>query len=237
VVTTGPHRTALPPAAAWLALGGFLLAILGAAAASIAAALVTDELVVVLLAGQGVLWAILVGTVFRASRRYGSGSLTRDFPVALQGRDLLSGFGWSLVMRLAGGLGALAVALALGEAVDVPDQLEPFDDDRTALVAALVLAVVGAPFVEELFFRGLVMRSLRPRFGTVGALVLQALLFAVAHASVTASISQNLLLLAALGAAGLVLGFVAHRSRRLGPAIAAHAWFNLTTAVIVIAMG
>ncbi|MDA8392606.1 MAG: CPBP family intramembrane metalloprotease [Actinomycetota bacterium] len=118
-----------------------------------------------------------------------------------------------------------------------------------ALVLLGVLIVVAAPTVEELFFRGLVLRSLEGHFGYPragaraegrrgaggdarrrrsggaagrwAAAVVSALLFGVAHVEP--------LQLLGLAAFGLALATMAQATGRLGPGIVAHAAFNATS--------
>jgi membrane protease YdiL (CAAX protease family) len=104
--------------------------------------------------------------------------------------------------------------------------------------ALIVLATVaGAPFFEELFFRGVLLRALARLFGRWGGLVGPALaivasgvLFALAHAE-----SLQLLGLAVFG---VVRGGVSYRTGRLGMSIIAHASFNslALSAVVVPAL-
>jgi membrane protease YdiL (CAAX protease family) len=230
-----PGLPALPARALGVALVGLMGSFALAATAGITAEVVTGELTAVLLAGQAGLWGGLLATVWYASRRYGSGSVVRDLGFRFARRDVLVGLGVSVLARLAAAAAAAVVLVALGEEAAIPDQLEPFRQDRTALMAALVLAVVGAPIVEELYFRGLVMGALRPLVGRAAAIAVQGALFAVLHAQVTGTLTQNLALVAALWGVGVVLGVTAHRAGRLGPAVWAHAWFNLATAVVVFA--
>ena len=75
-----------------------------------------------------------------------------------------------------------------------------------------------SPIVEELFFRGLLQRSLLRWMGPAPAIALQAGVFAFTH--------FQKLQFAALFAFGVVLGYLAHRTGRLGPGIAAHMVFN-----------
>ncbi|HUI04537.1 MAG TPA: CPBP family intramembrane glutamic endopeptidase [Acidimicrobiales bacterium] len=92
-----------------------------------------------------------------------------------------------------------------------------------AVIGALTVLVV--PVVEELFFRGLVLRSLLrllrgagPRAGPVAAVLVTGLIFGLAH--------FEALELLGLVAFGVVLSAMAVRFRRLGPSIFAHATFN-----------
>ena len=80
-----------------------------------------------------------------------------------------------------------------------------------------VLAVVPA-VAEELAFRGVVLGALLRRMQAPGALVLQALLFALLHGS--------LFRLLPTFALGLLLGLLTLRTRSLWPAMLAHALNN-----------
>jgi membrane protease YdiL (CAAX protease family) len=94
-------------------------------------------------------------------------------------------------------------------------------------VILLVLIVgIGAPIVEEIFYRGLAQRSLIRRFGPLWGIVLSSVLFAGSH--------LELLQFPALVAAGAVFGVLAYRFGRLGPAIVAHMVFNMTAVVALL---
>jgi len=93
--------------------------------------------------------------------------------------------------------------------------------------------VVGAPFFEELFFRGVVLRALARLFGRWGgwvgptlAIVVSGLLFGAIHA--------ELLQFAGLAVFGVLLGAVSYRTGRLGMNIVAHASFNLLALTAVV---
>jgi membrane protease YdiL (CAAX protease family) len=93
-------------------------------------------------------------------------------------------------------------------------------------VVLAILITLGAPLVEELFFRGLLQRSLLRRLGPTLAITLSSAAFGLVH-------YQPLQLLG-LTAFGVVLGVLAWRTGRLGAGIVAHVCFNLVT---VIALG
>jgi membrane protease YdiL (CAAX protease family) len=63
-----------------------------------------------------------------------------------------------------------------------PVLASPGEDTATAILGGFA-AVVCAPVVEEIFFRGLLYRSLRNRMGIVRAAVLAGILFGAAHAT------------------------------------------------------
>jgi len=80
-----------------------------------------------------------------------------------------------------------------------------------------------APVVEELFYRGLLLRSLERSLPRAAALVTSALIFGAVH--------FELRLLPGLFIAGLVFGWLVQRSGRLGPGIFAHIGFNSVTII------
>ncbi len=99
-----------------------------------------------------------------------------------------------------------------------------------AFVLIAVMTTVGAPLVEECFFRGVLYRGLaqswRERWGRRGvalAMVSSGLLFGLAHGEVVQ--------LPGLAVTGIVLAFVYERSRRLLPSVLVHIGFNSLTII------
>ena len=97
------------------------------------------------------------------------------------------------------------------------------------VVLFFLMVAVGAPIAEELFFRGLLLRSLENRFGTAWAVVGSSVAFGATH--------FQALQFPALTAAGAVFALLAVRSGRLGPAIFAHMAFNTATVVTLVWFG
>jgi uncharacterized protein len=102
-----------------------------------------------------------------------------------------------------------------------------------------VFTVIGAPFFEELFFRGLLLRALCRLFApggfarsngrsvaVVAAVALDGILFGLTHAE-----WQQLAGLALFGA---ILAAVSYRTGRLGMNIVAHASFNLVAVLAIL---
>ncbi len=101
------------------------------------------------------------------------------------------------------------------------------DGPIDVVLLVLIVGVMAAVF-EEIFYRGLVQRALLKRgLPPAAAIGITAVFFAAAH--------FQLLQLPGLIVAGLVFGVLAHRSGRLGPAIAAHLVFNMITVVSLLA--
>lgn len=96
--------------------------------------------------------------------------------------------------------------------------------DTWPKVAVLVLFVgVGAPVVEEFFYRGVVQRWLVDTAGPVVGITVASVIFGAVHLS--------LIEFAPLATVGAVLGYLYWRTGRLLPAIVAHTTFNMITLV------
>jgi membrane protease YdiL (CAAX protease family) len=102
------------------------------------------------------------------------------------------------------------------------------------LIVLAVLVCLGSPVVEELLFRGLLLRSLLgafqglgPRLATVLSIFVTALVFGLVH--------FEALQFLGLAGFGVVLGILAWKTRRLGPSIVAHMAFNTVTIIAIVA--
>ena len=109
---------------------------------------------------------------------------------------------------------------------DAPNQRLTGGSHGTGYMVIAVLTVVGAPFFEELFFRGVLLRALARLFGRVGgwvgpslAIVVTGVLFGLAHAE-----SLQLLGLATFG---IIFSSSPTAPAGLGMNMVAHATFNL----------
>jgi membrane protease YdiL (CAAX protease family) len=96
-------------------------------------------------------------------------------------------------------------------------------------VALVVAGGILGPVVEEIFFRGAILRSLR-RVHTAGLTLFgTSLLFAAAH------LDPRSFLPAFLG--GLAMGYVRILSGSLWPAILLHAAFNSSSVMVAVTLG
>ena len=218
-------------------LGDFLVGVFGGyALASLIAAIWyavsgEDELN---LAGQAVsqmgLWTGMVGAAVVASHRKGAGTLAEDF--GLKGK--WSDIGLGLLVALAVQLLVLpGIAYLLRPLLGEPEVSGPVQDlldkSQGLAFAGLILSVaVGAPIVEELFFRGLLLRSLQRRVPDWAAVAVSALAFGIAHGSAL-PVDAVVLVMVSLTVFGAILAVMAIRTGRLGPSIVTHAVFNLFT--------
>lgn len=187
--------------------------------------LVYIALSVLLSYGPSVAWGVYV------RRRWGSGRLA-----SLGWKFRWSDLGWGPLTWLAAVLSQSVVAAAV-LIFDIPlssniDGTGDFDADRAYLIATLVAAVIAAPIVEEIVFRGLVMRGFLSRMGPVAAIGLQGVLFGVAHIDPVRGVG-NIGLAMVLSGVGIAFGVSAYITHRLGPTVIAHAIFNAVVLTIV----
>src|SRR5205085_4278302 len=111
-------------------------------------------------------------------------NLRRDFGLRSRGLDPLTGFGLSWAGRLA----AVIVVVPL---VIISRRFSGGNDRILRLVRGhpgdyaivAVIAVIGAPIVEELFFRGLLLRVLETSWPAPAAIAGQAVIFGLCHIS------------------------------------------------------
>jgi len=224
-------------------LGDVLLGFsVGLAGAQIALALIlsatgrtveqADELPLSLVAvSQAGLWIGLLGVPVVATRLKGRG-LVADLDLRGRWSDLWVGGSigaalqlfvlpllyWPILRLLDKGPSDLE-----GPARELTDRA----DGPLGVVLLVLIVGIGAPVVEEVFYRGLFQRALLKRgLPPVVAIGTNALVFGASH--------LQLLQLPALVLFGVVAGVLAHRSGRLGPAITAHIAFNMVTVIALL---
>lgn len=176
------------------------------------------------------LWTGLLGVPLLATRLRGNGpvadlgwwSTWRDVPVGL-------GIGVACQLVL---VPLVTLPIFLLSDVDRDEVAAPAREltDRATGFGVLVLVlvvVVAAPVAEEVFYRGLLQRTVARHWPIWPTMIVVSLLFAASH--------QQLIQFPALAAFGLVLAVLAHRTGRLGRNTWAHVGFNATTVVVLLA--
>lgn len=118
------------------------------------------------------------------------------------------------------------------EVADVLSSLE----STAAQITTIVVAVVLAPVIEEVIFRGVLLKALWKRSRRV-AMAISALVFALFHLlglDPARFLEAAAIVLPQLFIVGLILAWITFRSRRLGPAIFLHSGFNLLAAIALL---
>jgi membrane protease YdiL (CAAX protease family) len=182
------------------------------------------------------LWIGFIGAPWLASRTQGTRNFVRDLGLRFRPIDVLG-----IAIGLGGQL--LVVLMYAPFQHDIhdfngPSQRLTGGSHGGGFVIIAIATVVFAPAMEELFFRGLLLKALVRLFtplraaggartaGVVLAVLADGLLFGLAHG--------EWVQLAGLAVFGAILATVSYRTGRLGMNTVAHATFNLV-AIIAIA--
>ncbi|WP_166793339.1 CPBP family intramembrane glutamic endopeptidase [Cryobacterium lactosi] len=184
-----------------------------------------------------VAWVPLLGAVLIFCFGFGTRSLVRDIGLLFRPLDVLWGLTVGVVARVLAtiveiaGYGRMGSAGAtLGEPVR----------DLWWLFVVLLAPVVLSPFIEEMFFRGLVLRSVRgaasgravsPAVAAGTAVVVSAAVFALVHVIDTGSVTATVVIGVSTFLFGLGAGALTVMTGRLGGAIVAHVTFNALVVV------
>jgi len=130
------------------------------------------------------------------------------------------------------------ITLAVWTLQNVLEQLFPlarwqqamFDQMMSHGLASVVTGCVIAPVLEEMLFRGIILRSFLGQYSRRGAILGSAFLFGLAH--------LNIYQFAAAVALGAISGWLYERTRSLWPCILLHASYNsLVTAIYFVLTG
>jgi uncharacterized protein len=185
------------------------------------------------------LWVGFIGAPWLASRTQGTRHFFRDLGVRFRVIDLVG------------------IAIGIGGQILVAIMYAPFQHDihdfngpsqkltggshGAGFIVIAIFTVLFAPMMEELFFRGLLLKSLvrlltrigapggARTVGVVVAVILDGLLFGLAHG--------EWVQLAGLATFGMILAAVSYRTGRLGMNMVAHASFNLVAIIAIAASG
>ncbi len=198
-------------------------------------------------------WIGLLGTAVWACRRHGTGNLIRDLGLTFKPIDLAIGLGAGLGLRFAVGIWAIVYSSLTGQ--QPTSNLDSILENGLGTgfwlaTNMLAIAVIG-PVIEEIFFRGLGLRSAlaslwrrsgTPRFADPRrriwvSIAVTSTIFALLHVSEVNDLTSAAVLLPGLFLAGWVLARLTIWSGRLGPAIVTHVVFNGVAVAALLALG
>ena len=185
-------------------------------------------------------YAWMTVVLFLASRLRGLRTLRDDFGWSIEPIDLLTGSAAAVLLF------AVAFVVApIVRSLGAPESNIHLTGDHAfdAVRVFLLPTVLAAP-VEELLFRGLLMRwiriaLLRRRAESQTAavhvsVVVSAGAFALAHLHEAFTLGGVVNLSLQTFALGIVAGYLATRTGRLGPAVVAHGLHNAIVGIIVL---
>ncbi|NNN22073.1 MAG: CPBP family intramembrane metalloprotease [Acidimicrobiales bacterium] len=178
-------------------------------------------------------WVGLVGTVVLASRFRGTGSLVKDLGLRVKLIDVPLGLSIGVACQVVAGwliyLPFYHLVPSLKQNLSTPAKQLTGSGHGVTFLALAILICICAPFVEELFFRGLLLSSLKTSlkrgFGQKAtkwlSISISAVVFGLVH--------FELLQLPGLIILGLVLGYMVTKTGRLATSMFTHAGFNAVT--------
>jgi membrane protease YdiL (CAAX protease family) len=139
-------------------------------------------------------------------------------------------FGARIVIAVIAGIATHGKALKESENIHVKSV--------TVFTAILLIAVVviAAPFVEEIVFRGLLLRTFLRRMTFWPAALLSTLIFALGHTYEVSTLTGAITLAAVVGSLGLTNCLLNRYTDRLAAGMIVHASFN-GLAVLVLLLG
>lgn len=184
------------------------------------------------------LWSSLIVACKFAVVRHGTGSL-RDLGLTkLSWRQVGLGTLVGVITRFVAG--ALAIALyELFPEEQWRQSAAPgtaIDRNAVSIFVLTLILVVGAPFFEELFFRGLVQGAFTSRTGARFALFAQAICFGAVHYRIGMNLAQTTVTVVTIALVGGVLGSLRWHSEKLGPGMVAHGVFNAIAALVLFTL-
>jgi hypothetical protein len=246
----GLHPTPLAPTGApvaswgWLeAVGIYLLAFLAAGIATIPvfaamgeesdlASIVATVAAALTIIGVVLLWLSRAHPGWRSIVRMP----TRRAWSADAGAGVLFGIGlYPLAVVVVGGIILVVLQAISGETVRAPEQV-PEDLSPVGLAVTVVYAVAIAPFGEELFFRGVLFRALRDRYGfPVGALG-SGVAFGLIH-YIPGPLIDAVLLMLVMTFVGAAFAFIYERRGSFTAPWVAHITFNVIGLALILGFG
>ena len=209
-------------------LGAVLLAVtLSVALPSLIGRSLSPEIAAVL--GYLAYWLPLLGVALLVRRRRWDGA----HPIAwrLTPIDVLWGLGAGFLLRAI----AAGIELAMRGYIAAPIMVTPWGtSDIFTLMLALVAPMLLAPLVEELFFRGTLLTSLKRSGRAIGAVVLGATIFALPHALTSTSTTDALVRFSSAVVLGAGAGALAVSTGRVGASMIAHVAFNASLLLLLV---
>ena len=186
-------------------------------------------------------YSALAFAVVRASRRKGLRSLAADFGLSFAPIDAVIGVAVGLAIK---GLSVAVTLAAIAVTGNTPDEgnLTLSRDVLWIVLGGVVVTSMLAPVVEELFFRGLMFRSVRniflrgdraldsraQRHAVATAIVANSVLFMLLHSWQATDVTLLIALALSTLLVGIANSFLVAITGRLGPGIIAHVVFNAT---------
>jgi membrane protease YdiL (CAAX protease family) len=144
-----------------------------------------------------------------------------------------SGFGIAFVLRIV--IAVIANAFTDGRAAGEAQNLRLSTVNLAIIVILVVVVGICAPLIEELVFRGLLLRTFMRRMGFWPAAILSTVIFALFHVYEVDTLAGAITLALSVASFGLVNCVLVRYTARLAPGIGVHMATNLLAVVVLAA--
>lgn len=192
---------------------------------------VNDAPIWVSFVAQVLVWSVFIVAMTLASQKDGSGHFVNDYQARFKPLDILG--------VPIGVLSQLVIVPLVYKPLETIWE-DTFTDDKLSenakdlvdrahgggMVLLVIMVCVCAPIVEELVYRGLLQGSFSARFNHVPAWLVASAIFALIHFRPVEY--------PGLFVIGLVCGYCAMSTGRLGMAMACHVGFNVTGLLLAL---
>jgi membrane protease YdiL (CAAX protease family) len=226
----------------WEAIGVYVLAIVIAGFATLPILeVVKDEDLATLAASAFAAVVIVAVLLVWLRRRHPTFPKVLGFPAAGEWwREVRAsiGFGLLLYPGIVFGVGLivnLLLSAVSGETVQTPEQV-PAGLPPVGVAITILYAIVIAPIHEELFFRGILFRAARDRYGLLMGLLVSGLGFGLIH-YLGGPWQDAALLMGVMFFNGIALAWWYERRGTIVASVVAHMTFNVIGLTLIFLIG
>ncbi len=226
----------------WEALGVYLVAIIVAGFATLPILESVDDEDYAALAASAVAAVVIVGVlILWLSRWHPTWKQVLGFPAAGEWwREIRAsiGFGLLLYPGIVFGVGLivnLLLSAISGQQVQTPEQV-PANLPPLGVAVTILYAIVIAPIHEELYFRGILFRAARDRYGLAVGLLVSGLGFGLIH-YLDGPWQNAALLMGVMFFNGIALAWWYERRGTIVASVVAHMVFNVIGLTLIFAIG
>ena len=106
----------------------------------------------------------------------------------------------------------------------IPEPDFSFPTEGIYLILFLMYACFIGPILEEIIFRGFILKSMQ-KYGNLTAIIVSSILFSMFHLNLVQFVNPIIM--------GVVLGFIAIKSKSIVPSIIAHIFNNSITFIVL----
>jgi len=107
--------------------------------------------------------------------------------------------------------------------IRIPEPDFSFPTQSKYLILFLLYVCLIGPILEEILFRGIILKSMQ-KYGNLTAIIVSSILFSMFHLNLVKFVNPVLM--------GIVLGFIAIKSKSIVPSIIAHIFNNTITFIV-----